>query len=186
MYHYLIGFGTKKIEGSNQPTFRELLKNFLYYHIEQRKPKSESAALVIKNALPLWKKLKSDIRREDKIQSNLLTEYEEYHRISKNKVSITAEQRQKRFDFEQKLDRVFNVTKTPRTRQTLRRAISDEHRIIDETPVVESRLRIRGSFPSMQPSTSATTDQLEREFVFLIIFPMIVQTIYRLFIFIAM
>lgn len=182
MYHYLIGIGTKKIECNNQPTLRQLLQNFLYYHVEQRKPKTESAQLVVKNALPLWNKLRYEIRRADKIQSSLITQYEEYLRISKNKVSATSEQRQNRFDFEQKLDRVSDVAKAAPTRHTMvRRAVSDANRQIDETSIVQSRLRSRASLPSLRPSTSASTDQLKRKHVFfMIISSAIIQRIYQI------
>lgn len=113
MYYLLIGDSKETIDGSEPPTLRQILQNFLHYHCDsgEFKTKKQCAALVVKNAMVLWKKLKIDTRRTDTIEDNIIKEYDNWHHLCKYKDSNSSEQKRLRSEFTAQVDEIFDVTK---------------------------------------------------------------------------
>lgn len=112
MYYYLIGISIDKISGARPPTLRSMLQHFLHFHKVKDKNKKQSATSVVQNAMVLWEKFNIQTRRIDKIEEKLIKEYEEWNNLDKKKNVKNFEERKKRANFVEKLEKVFSVVKS--------------------------------------------------------------------------
>lgn len=112
MYHFLIGKSSHKIIGSTSPTLRQMIQNFLYHHLDLKQSKKESAQIVVKNAIDLWKKLGIQTRDIHKIETKLIRKFDDWNHLHKWKLSNASVQKNKRKNFTSKLDKAFYVKET--------------------------------------------------------------------------
>lgn len=112
MFHFLIGNASENISSSTTPTLRQILQNFVFYHLELKKSKQESAKLVVENAIVSWNQLNIDMRRKDKIEEKIIKEYDNwFYGLYKLKDTESMVQKEKRANFCVKLDEIFDVKK---------------------------------------------------------------------------
>lgn len=109
--HFLIGTALEKIDDTNPPTLRQLLRNLLFQHYTCNRTVRQSAHLTIKSYVPVWNRFGIETKSLYKLADKLEDEFNVWRYLVKNKASTTAEQKNNRHNFEERLKNEFDVRK---------------------------------------------------------------------------
>lgn len=104
---FLIGDTTSQFMENKLPTNKQVLQ-VLFYNIHHlKKSKKESLALVVKQIKDSWNKASIPMQIDARVQKKLISLYEEYFLVKKNKNLPKNATREKSFC--DKLSQLFNV-----------------------------------------------------------------------------
>lgn len=111
--YFLIGIAQEEIRCTRRaPTLRQMLQNFVFYHLEKRKDKKSAASIVMANAMISWNELGMETRRVDKCEAKMIREFDEWMYLSKYHEihSVQSNEMKNRIvRFTNQLDQEFDV-----------------------------------------------------------------------------
>lgn len=106
---FLIGNTSELIVGENPPTLKQILQNVMYNIKILKLSLHTSVVLAVENATNIWKKLELGTIRDDKIILKVEKAHSTWVQIFKNRFSSTDVQKNKRKQFREQLEKVFDV-----------------------------------------------------------------------------
>lgn len=106
---YLIGHQKKQITGSKLPSKLDCLRVLFYNLRTQKLNLVKSARIVIKECSIFWEKARIPVMRSTNAENKLVTLYNEWKQLSKNKFKDFDNLKQKRESWKDSLDDLFDM-----------------------------------------------------------------------------
>jgi len=106
----LIGYPLEHITGARLPSGRDVMRNFVFYHLTLKKTVKESAQLVYAQLTPFWLKSQLPTRRKDHIIKKITDLYAEHCNLMKNDARGNEKDLENQENFSRKLDNLFDVS----------------------------------------------------------------------------
>src|SRR6218665_2908836 len=105
---FLVGYTSESICRTKLPSHGQLLST-LFYHHQKNKTIRESAAIDVREALPLWARARIPTRQEYNIVAKLVSLYEDWRTLLKSQRKKSKFQEAKEEAFTEKLKDLFDM-----------------------------------------------------------------------------
>jgi len=106
----LIGYPLEHLTGARLPSGRDVMRNFVFYHLTLKKTVKESAQLVYDQLMPFWLKSRLPTRRKDHIIKKVTDLYKEHCNLMKNAARGNEKDLENQEKFSRKLDNLFDIS----------------------------------------------------------------------------
>jgi hypothetical protein len=106
----LIGHPVEQLTGARLPSGRDVMQNFVHYHLSLKCTINDSAQQVYEQLLPFWLKSNLPTRRKDHVIKKLKDLYAEHAKLMKHKTRNNDKDLENQTQFSEKLDMLFDIS----------------------------------------------------------------------------
>lgn len=92
------------------PSGRDIMRNFMYYHVSQNLTINDSAQKVYEQLVPFWLKSHLPTRRKDHVLKKIKDMHAEYRNLMRNQARGNAKDLQNQKEYSEKLDKLFDIS----------------------------------------------------------------------------
>ena len=107
---FLIGHPLEHLTGARLPSGRDVMRNFVFYHLTLKKTIKDSAQQVYAQLMPFWLKSHLPTRRKDHVIKKITDIYAEYCNLMKNEARGNEKDLENQENFSRMLDNLFDVS----------------------------------------------------------------------------
>lgn len=107
---WLIGHPTDVLLGARLPSGRDVLQNFVYYHITKKMTVTDSAHEVYNQLVPFWEKSHLPVRQKHHVVQKIKDLYNERNNLMKHRSRSNQSDLHKQKQFTEKLEQLFDIS----------------------------------------------------------------------------
>jgi hypothetical protein len=107
---WLIGHPCDMITGARLPSGRDIMRNFVYYHRQQKLTVAENAQRVFDKLLPFWMKSRLPVRHKPNIIQKIKDLYCQHVGLVKHRSRNNTKDQQNQKEYGEKLDILFDIS----------------------------------------------------------------------------
>jgi hypothetical protein len=107
---WLIGHPTDILLGARLPSGRDVLQNFVYYHITKKMTVTDSAHEVHDQLVPFWAKSHLSVRQKHHVVQKIKDLYNERNNLMKHRSCSNQSDLHKQKQFTEKLEQLFDIS----------------------------------------------------------------------------